>query len=448
MTSIPDWLSLLFGGSLISIVTWKFARRKAAADALTTRSENFDSFNKAKEDIDLALIDLEVTNEKYLKSKYAVDAQNIFKQYKDVDPSTLNDADLDAATTKLTDAAKYVANIASAVDALTWGATKAAMIAEKFGVTGEKLDAVNALTEDDAKVIGALNGEIAYALVSKLAKGESIEGLKESVFNTAIMSEDPEDENEHPEEFKGIDLSSFVRNSHLYRVNGVDGVPGWVLNPGAEGSSVSLGFNADPSEENPVVDCQVSSYGNNNYDLYQEIEGLPAGYYTLCIQTRTPLITKDVDDVPTTYYYNAQNDEGTWDKYIYAKGDDDSEGVAPFTGASGLVTTFVKEIKVTNGKLTIGAKENYVSGKAVSHESNEATDFWTGTSYLDYVNIYFVRAIDGFDYAGLATGVENVNASAVVTDIYSVGGIRQNKLVKGINIVKMSDGNVRRVIVK
>ena len=426
---------------------------KAAADALTTRSENFESFEKSKNDIDLALLDLEVVGEKYLNSKFAVEARKLFDQYKDVDPSTLNDADLAAATEKLVAAAKYVANIASAVDALTWGATKAAMIAEKLGVTGEKLDAVKALTDDDAKVIGALNGEIAYALVSKLSKGESIEELKESVFNTSIVAVEPEEsqvynENDNPEEFKGIDLSSFVRNSHLYRVNGVDGVPGWVLNPGAEGSSVALSFNENPSDEKPVIDCQVSSYGNNNYDLYQEIEGLPAGYYTLCIQTRTPLVTKDVDDVPTTYYYNAQNDEGVWDKYIYAKGDDDSEGVAPYAGASGLVTTFVKDIKVTNGKLTIGAKENYVSGKAVSHESNEATDFWTGTSYLDYVNIYFVRAIDGFDYAGAATGVENVNASAVVTDIYSVGGVRQNKLVKGINIVKMSDGNVRRVIVK
>ena len=33
LINIPDWLSLLFGGSIISIVTWRFARRKAAAEA-------------------------------------------------------------------------------------------------------------------------------------------------------------------------------------------------------------------------------------------------------------------------------------------------------------------------------------------------------------------------------------------------------------------------------
>lgn len=33
LTEIPDWLSLLFGGSLISVITWRFARQKAAAEA-------------------------------------------------------------------------------------------------------------------------------------------------------------------------------------------------------------------------------------------------------------------------------------------------------------------------------------------------------------------------------------------------------------------------------
>lgn len=33
LTNIPDWLSLIFGGSIISIVTWRFARQKAAAEA-------------------------------------------------------------------------------------------------------------------------------------------------------------------------------------------------------------------------------------------------------------------------------------------------------------------------------------------------------------------------------------------------------------------------------
>ena len=39
ITSIPDLLSLLFGGSIISIVTWRFARQRAAAEALRAEAE-------------------------------------------------------------------------------------------------------------------------------------------------------------------------------------------------------------------------------------------------------------------------------------------------------------------------------------------------------------------------------------------------------------------------
>ena len=48
LSSIPDWLSLLFGGSIISIVTWKFARRKAAADALRAEAEAKQAEAEAK----------------------------------------------------------------------------------------------------------------------------------------------------------------------------------------------------------------------------------------------------------------------------------------------------------------------------------------------------------------------------------------------------------------
>lgn len=39
ISSVPDLVSLLFGGSVISIVTWKFARRKAAAEAKEKEAE-------------------------------------------------------------------------------------------------------------------------------------------------------------------------------------------------------------------------------------------------------------------------------------------------------------------------------------------------------------------------------------------------------------------------
>ena len=47
--SFTNILSLLFGGSLISIVTWKFARRKAAAEAKQAEAEAKQAEAEAKQ---------------------------------------------------------------------------------------------------------------------------------------------------------------------------------------------------------------------------------------------------------------------------------------------------------------------------------------------------------------------------------------------------------------
>ena len=48
------------------------------------------------------------------------------------------------------------------------------------------------------------------------------------------------------------------------------------------------------------------------------------------------------------------------------------------------------------------------------------------------------------------TGIDNINAnsSAKADVIYSVNGVRNARLTKGLNIVKMSDGSIRKVMVK
>lgn len=47
--SITNIISLLFGGSLISIVTWKFARKKAAAEAKQAEAEAKQAEAEAKQ---------------------------------------------------------------------------------------------------------------------------------------------------------------------------------------------------------------------------------------------------------------------------------------------------------------------------------------------------------------------------------------------------------------
>ena len=53
LTNIPDWLSLIFGGSIISIVTWRFARQKAAAEAKEAEAmkEKQDYYQQMADDL-------------------------------------------------------------------------------------------------------------------------------------------------------------------------------------------------------------------------------------------------------------------------------------------------------------------------------------------------------------------------------------------------------------
>lgn len=48
------------------------------------------------------------------------------------------------------------------------------------------------------------------------------------------------------------------------------------------------------------------------------------------------------------------------------------------------------------------------------------------------------------------TGIDNINAnsSAKAEAIFSVNGVRNAQLNKGLNIVKMSDGSVKKIMVK
>lgn len=55
------------------------------------------------------------------------------------------------------------------------------------------------------------------------------------------------------------------------------------------------------------------------------------------------------------------------------------------------------------------------------------------------------------DFLNTTTGIETIkpaNGNAETAAIYDVNGVRQNSLSKGINIVKMSDGTVKKVIKK
>jgi len=433
---------------------------KNYGSALQTRITNIDDFNLSIFTVQTAM---QTVEGKYANAQIIKDAQKVVDDYAEVNPSTLSDEKLAEVTPIVKNAASQIDKVKDYVDILTFGALKATTAAYNLGSDPSSLDE---LVSDDRDAINAVNVETTKALYDKIIAGEDLTPYMDGkVYDPSITDEEYEDDgshdsNGHPLMFQGIDLSGYVQNTHLYRVLGDDGVPGWTIAAGSEESTQNIAFNVTPSETNQVVDAQIAIYGNADYDMSQVVENLPAGVYNLVIQTRTPLVgpkTFEGDDTEYTFYYNAQNDETQeWDKYIYAQGDqDETAQVAPYVGAGGLTNTIIKSITVgEDGKMTIGAHEHYVSGKAVKHEDNTAQDFWTGTTYVDYINIYFVAPLEGFDYAkakqdiidAIDTPAAKANASVVA--VYNVSGAKVAGLQKGINIVKMSNGTVKKVLVK
>ena len=156
------------------------------------------------------------------------------------------------------------------------------------------------------------------------------------------------------------------------------------------------------------------------------------------------------------FYYNAQNDStNVWDMFIYASTGEEPI-ITPFNGAdSGMGNANAALREITIGEddvLTIGMHENYVSGVATKHETNESTSVWEGTVMADDVRLFFVAPLEGYDYAAalkdLETSLSVVKPNATVVEIYNVNGVRMNKTQKGVNILKMSNGKVVKVLVK
>ena len=74
----------------------------------------------------------------------------------------------------------------------------------------------------------------------------------------------------------------------------------------------------------------------------------------------------------------------------------------------------------------------------------------TGNANINITNIEFADAAArayalGF---GEATGIKGINADATNVEIYTVDGVKSNKVRKGINVVRTADGKVKKVFVK
>ena len=450
-----------------SEITALIAQLEELGAKMQTRVENIDAFT-------IALINAAdqygLLEGKYVNSKYATEAKELIDQYETTNPSDLSDEELAEVTPKIVNAAALMENVTSIVDVLTWRAYKAFQTAETLQVEdGVKYEALN-LTDDDDEVIAKVNEASKYALYKLIADGEIADSLKTTVMydNQKIAVDNIYvDVTSDDVCGNGVDFTCLVKNPHHYTFAtnfgaaiGDNTVVGWNCTQ-YDGGSAHLSGDAATAAK-PVVNSIVNAYGGGaEYKFYQTIDNMPVGIYDIVLNSRTalknnPIPEEEGGDGVERGVFNAQNDStGIWDKYVFAQIDEEEPIMVPFAAGSswaGHPTLIRVEVK-EGQKLTIGAVEHYTSGKASNH-NYEATGSWDTNTFFGDTRLFFAAPSVGFDYAAAAAGmsdsIESVgnNASKATVGIYNVNGVRVSSLQKGINIVKMNNGSVQKVLVK
>lgn len=458
-------------------VTEMVKELSAASQKLAERKANYDNFVKKLAD---AQSSIETLEGKYKTNAKVKDAEAIIKKYDGVDPKGFSDSELAAASKDVDGVPGILNNIKTIVDILTYRAARASELAKKLEVADEVIDALDALADDATPDIEAANKHITLALYNAIANGDDLDALKEKKYSSEVDENFDETDEEsvathdadgHKLILSGIPTSGYVRNPNFYTTNTdaqVVDFAGWTF----EGLTYETTNEAEETEthtgsakmttaasvDNPVVTASLNPYGQSaEYKFYQVIENIPAGEYMVNIQTRTA--AKNNPDSDGEYgFFNAQDENGVWDKYIFAQVDDEAPIMVPFTvGAYNDqgYATYIPGIKIKDGqKLTIGAVEHLGSGKASTHTWNEELGayepaaFWDTNTWVRNATLYFTAPLEGYDYKAAAqklandieTAIETVEAAPAKQNgaLFNLAGQQVDENYKGI--VVTADG--------
>lgn len=446
----------------------------AASQKFTERKANYDNFVQKLAD---AQNSIETLEGKYKTNAKVKDAEAIIKKYDGVDPKGFSDSELAAASQDVDGVPGILNNIKSIVDILTYRAARSSELALKLNVDNEVIDALDALADDATPDIDAANKHITLALYNAIVNADDLEPLKEKQYSSEVDENFDETNEEsvathdadgHKLLLSGIPASGYVRNPNFYTTNtdaSVVDFAGWTFEPleyetendegEPESHTGSAKMTTAASADNPVVTASLNPYGQSaEYKFYQVIENIPAGEYMVNIQTRTAS-KNNPDDEGIYGFFNAQDENGVWDKYIFAQVDDEAPIMVPFTvGAYNDqgYATYIPGIKIKDGqKLTIGAVEHLGSGKASTHTwseelgAYEPAAFWDTNTWVRNATLYFTAPLEGYDYAkaaadlaqDIATEIESVDVAPAQNDgvIYNVSGQQVDENYKGIVII-------------
>ena len=196
-----------------------------------------------------------------------------------------------------------------------------------------------------------------------------------------------------------VDFTSIITNPDFE-----DGLDGWNNKNMQAQTNTAFGKNGEKYCERWHEDLSLS--------ITQSFKNLPNGFYTL-----------------TAHCYNS-----TADGCLFISADDDNANYiedAKFiedTTTPTTISTYSVTVELKGGVLTLGARATL-----------------TGSTWFCVDNFKLT-----YSKEAPATAVETVETAetSAPAGIFTISGARVDKLTKGINIVKMADGSVKKVLVK
>lgn len=189
----------------------------------------------------------------------------------------------------------------------------------------------------------------------------------------------------------------------------------------------------------PSIDINTTAAGWGTVILPFAVASLPEGVkaYTCAATEGNKLTLDEVDALEANKPYLI---EGAWNETVTG----DAQGIA-LTYTEGLFTG-------------VYADQNAPVGSYVLQNKNEKLGFYkvaegkqpTVGSNHAYLTVEAASARDAFFFGeGETTAISMLKAlSEGTVEIYNLNGVKQSKLQKGTNILKMSDGSIRKVMVK
>ena len=118
-------------------------------------------------------------------------------------------------------------------------------------------------------------------------------------------------------------------------------------------------------------------------------------------------------------------------------------------------TEYVKLFNQAKSYTEAGSKlfesKDYEKTDAIVIKINDALKSYNYNTYKKDGEAKLIAAITvAEDFINDTTGINEIGSTtdAKVSEIYGVNGARKSQLTKGLNIVKMSDGTVKKVLVK